>query len=98
MLPLKRDRLILAVVYAGWASTTVGAILEVGHHFIAPDEVSRIVIMIAREAGDPDIDGLNLAVQIADGTFGPAIGPIDLETGTIFAANNTASNDQGSAP
>jgi hypothetical protein len=94
-------RFVLSVVAALLASLTGvchGAIIVVGDHRIVPDGLSQVPIFIERTEGDRDLLGIELAIQIGDGTSGPTIGNVDLVTETIFESNNTGSRDKGSLP
>jgi hypothetical protein len=82
-----------------WVHAATAAIITVGDHDILADAVTPIQIMIEREENDPEIAGIDLAVQVADGTSGPTIGMIDLATGTPFETNNFGGSlDSGSDP
>jgi hypothetical protein len=75
------------------------AIIIVGNHDIPPDAVTPIQVVIEREPDDPDIAGMDFAIEIGDAEVGPTIGVVDLVSGTPFESNNLGGSiDQGSAP
>jgi hypothetical protein len=74
------------------------ATITVGDQVVVAQGLALVPIMIQRQEGDPDLMGIELALQIGDGTAGPEIGLVDLVTGTIFQDNNTGSRDKGSLP
>ncbi len=75
-----------------------GAMIFLGVQEVAQDGKTLIPVMIQHEVGDPQLAGVQLAMQISDGTVGPKIGAVDLVTGTIFESNHTGSRDKGSLP
>ncbi len=88
--------LIMVVILSIAAHTGHAAMIVVGDHEVAAGGQALIPVMIQRQDGDPDLAGVQLAIQISDGTSGPTIGVVDLITGTIFATNHTGSRDKGS--
>ncbi len=75
------------------------AIIIVGNHTIPPDAVTPIQVIIEREPDDPDIAGMDFAIEIGDAEAGPTIVGVDLVSDTPFDGNNLGGSiDQGSAP
>lgn len=78
------------------ASVSHAAIITVGDHEVLADRVTPIQILIEREAGDPEMVGMDLAMMIS-GDDGPTLGAIDLVTATPFEGHHVGgSTDQGS--
>ena len=71
------------LVLAGAASA---AVVTVGDHNIQAAAGQTIAISVT---GGDATAGANVVAQLADAFTGPTITDIDLETGTIFASNNT---------
>ena len=87
----------LVFVVALLASSVLhAAVIDVGVHNIGPNTITSVPISIRPQSGDPSIAGMNLAVQIGDGTGGPVIKSVNLDSNTLFDGNNTGSIDQGS--
>ena len=80
--------LLLSMTVSGHA-----AMIIVGHHEILPDAISFVEIQIEREAGDPDVFGGVLALQIGDGVTGPMIKSVSLTAGTIFDGHALSSTN-----
>ncbi len=76
-------------------SVTAAPMIDVGHHFLQPNQAGQAIDLYV--TGGDMVSGLNLWVQVGDGgpertllgldpgTAGPHITSIDIKTGTIFA-------------
>ena len=73
------------VLFATSASAT--PIITVGSHDLLPDKANQPVDI--NVTGGDLVPGLNLYLQVNDGTSGPTIQSIDVLSGTIFDGNNT---------
>ena len=94
-----RNALWVGLTFVMWlADVGYAATIVVGDHAVTPNDKTFVPIMIQREDGDPNLLGVELAIQTGDGLLGPTIGTVDLVTGTIFADNHTGSRDKGSLP
>lgn len=79
------------------SSALEAAVIDVGVHNIAANVVTSIPISIrSQEGSDPHVAGMNIAIQIGDGSSGPVIKSVNLDSDTIFDGNNTGSTNQGS--
>lgn len=78
------------------ATAAQAAIILVGDHEVQSDSLSTIQIRVQGQPDDPEILGVNLAVEIAGQTPLPVIADVDLITNTIFATSNIGNLDQGS--
>jgi len=72
----------------------VTLLIDASDHRIVADRAGQEIEILV--AGGGDVAGLDLALQMADGTSGPLVTDVDLETGTIFANNNSGQTDNGS--
>lgn len=96
MVKYVNQMIVIMVIFFGGVAH--GAIITVGNHEVPGGTVTPIQIRIEREASDPAIVGMDLAIAI-EGDGGLALGVIDLVTDTPFAGNYEAGGiDQGSDP
>lgn len=86
------------VLLAMLAPASHAAIINVGDHILQPGLITPIQIHIQREASDPNVLGLNMAVLVSEiNGQGPTIDSVDVVTDTIFAQSNEGNQNQGSA-
>ena len=91
--PLEPRTLFSADVLA--AGETVEARVELPDATVVAGERDELAIAVK---GGAEIAGLDLAAEVNDGTSGPTIPAVDLESGTVFAGNHTGQTDNGSTP
>lgn len=86
---------ILAFLGSICCSTASGALsISVGSHQLTQSANQTIDIAVT---GGDSIAGFDLVLQIGDGSAGPKVTLVDLESG-IFAGKNTGQTDNGSEP
>ncbi len=93
---------LLAGVLIAATRAPAAIYIDVGDHLLLPNTPGQTVfITVSADAADA-VAGCNFNAQIAGGGIayggqaGPAISAVDMETGTIFAGNNTGQSDLGS--
>ncbi len=68
------------------ASAVRGAVsINVGAYYLPPGVVTQIRIPVTSSTGTDQVPGCDFALQVNDGSTGPAITSVGLTTGTIFA-------------
>ena len=66
--------------------------IDVGHHTLQPNLADQVILITFENTGAPiEVGGLDVGIQVGDGTSGPRLlptdGAVDLETGTVFDGN-----------
>ncbi|MEX0778067.1 MAG: PEP-CTERM sorting domain-containing protein [Phycisphaeraceae bacterium] len=74
-------------------------IIFAGDHTLLPNTPGQIIqIMISGAAEDPEIEGVNLYLQIGNANSGPVITALELVNGTIFQGTTNFADDLGTVP
>ncbi len=80
-------RLLLTSFIALTTANVAGAAvsINVGTYYLPPGVVTQIQIPVTSSTGTDQVPGCDFALQVNDGTTGPAVTSVGLTTGTIFA-------------
>ncbi len=82
---LKRAFLALLIASSTAAACRAAVSINVGAYYLPPGVSTQIQIPVTSSTGTDQVPGCDFALQVNDGTTGPAVTSVGLTTGTIFA-------------
>jgi hypothetical protein len=95
---------VAVAVLAAAHGAAGGIVIDVGTHYLEPNLAGQTILIRVSTTDGNRVGGCDLNVQVdgggppQGGVLGPAITAVNLESGTIFAGNNTGQNNLGSFP
>jgi hypothetical protein len=82
---LKRAFLALLIASSTAAACRAAVTINVGAYYLPPGVSTQIQIPVTSSTGTDQVPGCDFALQVNDGSTGPAVTSVGLTTGTIFA-------------